>query len=78
MYYETKAIPDTPYSDDFMLRNGERTYYNKAYFYLEKHNPYVIVYFNDGLNFVQLFKLIDTKYTLKKTIAGVQIYIRKI
>ena len=78
LYYETKAIPDTPYSDDFMLRNGERTYYNKAYFYLEKHNPYVIVYFNDGLNFVQLFKLIDTKYTLKKTIAGVQIYTRKI
>jgi 4-amino-4-deoxy-L-arabinose transferase-like glycosyltransferase len=77
LYYETKAVPDTPYSDDFMLRNGERTYYNKAYFYLEKHNPYVIVYFNDGLNFVQLFKLIDTKYTLKKTIAGVQIYIRK-
>ncbi len=77
LYYETKAIPDTPYSDDFMLRNGERTYYNKAYFYLEKHNPYVIVYFNDGLNFVQLFKLIDTQYTLKKTIEGVQIYIRK-
>ncbi len=74
LYYKTKTIPDIPYSDDFMLRNGERTYYNKAYFYLERHNPYVIVYFNDGLDFTQLFTLIKDKYTLLKTVDGVQIY----
>ena len=58
-----------------MLRNGEITYYNKAYYYLEKHNPYVIVYFNDGINFIKLFNLIKTRYILVKTINNVQIYL---
>ena len=73
VYYMTNSVPAVQYSADFMMHTNDHSRIMKS---LEKHKPYIILYYNDGFTFNRLFLYIKKFYKLYETVDGAYIYIR--